>query len=102
MNNHEKSTATCASDSGVLPESWPGTEQAFGKTNMKKMERAALKPDKDAQYTTNNPKTKAQPHNPQKWRTIEERWRLESQLATAAPRDSSMLRWIPRGNALAM
>ena len=98
-----KKRQPCASDSGVIPEPWPGTEQGVRQDRKKKMERTAPKTRPRLSEHHEQPKDKdPKPHNPQKWRTIEERWRLESQLATAAPRDSSTLRWNPRGNALAM
>ena len=68
------------------------------------MERTAPKLDKDSQDTIIRTiqRQRRKTHNSKKRRTIEERWWLGSQLATAAPRDSSKLRWIPRENALAM
>ena len=60
-----KKRQPCASDSGVLPEPWPSTEQGVRQEeNKQKMERTAPKPDEDPQDTTNNPKTKTQTLTP--------------------------------------
>ena len=87
----------CASENGVLSEPWNGTEQGIRQDRRKKiMERMAPDSDEDSQNTTNNPqRQRPKPHNPKNRRTIDERWWLGRQLATAAPRDSSTLRWIP-------
>ena len=56
---------------------------------------------KDTDRKTQKAPETIQGENPRKPENCRARRRRESQLTTAAPRESSTLRWIPRGNALA-
>ena len=60
----KKGRQPSASDSGGLPEPWPGTEKWFRQDKKKQimMERTAPNPDEDPQDTKNN--QILNPHDP--------------------------------------
>ena len=72
----------------------------------KDTDRKTQKAPETTQTKSSDPKAQQLPEtiqgeNPRKPENCRARRRRESQLTTAAPRESSTLRWIPRGNALA-
>ena len=126
---HAKTTIPCLNLAARLPRPWPSTELGgVGRTGKKHTHTHTHSKNQHAQpnQTRNTPKLdlkiqktpettqgeKPRPQNAENTRNNSRRktqksgnyraWRRrESQLTTAAPLDSSTLRWIPRGNALA-
>ena len=105
LNEHEKTDSPAPQIATRLPRPWPDTERRGGGRTKFKYVKKRPTSSQNARNTTNNSKTRTPnliTQTKKKRKISEEWWRHGSQLATTARRDSSTLRRIPRGNAMAM
>ena len=84
----------------------PKTQKAPGTTQRENADPKTQKRPGVTHGVNSNPNTQKVPEviqggEPRKTENSRARQRRESQLITAAPLESSTLRWTPRGNALA-